>query len=147
MNFVEFIGFFILILAFIISGMQKAREQKKRRENPEEFEKEEREREEALRELFGALGIPQDAPIKKAKPKQPPPPPQTSSNRGKPFQTTQRKSLRQIAKEKEEQRKSLEVVEIKAPVVLKSPHVRKGRDLVVSKEIFDRPVGFRDESL
>lgn len=138
MNFVEFLGFFILVLAFIVSGVQKAREAKRRKEHPEEFEKEEKEREEALRELFSALGIPPDKPVKKSK--LPPPPP--------PLEKKEERTPLRFAHKKKEQAKERVFVakNIEVEVLSDKPHRISGRELVVSKEIFDAPLALRDRN-
>ncbi len=81
MNIGDFIGFFIVLIAFFLSSVLQRRDKKRRKEHPEEYEGEEGEQAEVLKELLRSLDIgveeqtPPSPPKKpKTKPKPPPRP-------------------------------------------------------------------------
>ncbi len=71
MNFVEFIGFVIVILAMFFILIRRAMEERRRRKYPELFEKEEQEREKALKEFLRGLNVDVEE-VEELKPEPPP---------------------------------------------------------------------------
>ena len=77
MNFLEFIGFLIALVALIVSAGRKVSEERERRSDPEGYarrvEKERQRADEEYKELLGALGIELEEEVER-----PPPIPQMS---------------------------------------------------------------------
>ena len=69
MTFIEFIGFIIVMLALFFLMLRRARDEKYRRDHPEEFEQELKGQQLAMREFLESLNI----EVEEEKP--PPPPP------------------------------------------------------------------------
>ena len=71
MTFIEFIGFIITMVAFFLLVVKQARDEKKRRQNPEAYEEEMEYQQEAVKDLLRSLNI----EVQEDKPPVPPPPP------------------------------------------------------------------------
>lgn len=83
MTFIEFIGFIITLIAFFLLVMKQARDERKRRQNPEAYEYEEQQQQEAIKDLLRSLNI--EVPEERPAPKPPPPPPQVEIEEALPM--------------------------------------------------------------
>ena len=81
MNFVEFIGFIISIVAIIFITIKRYRDEKYRRQHPELFQETEEEKQQALKDFLSSIDIDLNDEQFSAqqRPVVPPPPPQASS--------------------------------------------------------------------
>ncbi len=75
MNFTEFIGFIITLLAFFLLVGKQARDERKRRQNPELYEEEQMKQQEAVKELLKSLNIEVDSEMLPPQEEEVPPPP------------------------------------------------------------------------
>ncbi len=74
MTLIELIGFIITMAAFFLLIAKQARDERKRRQNPEAYEEEaEREHQEAIKDLLRSMNI--DIPEEQPESKKPEPPP------------------------------------------------------------------------
>ncbi|MCB1135514.1 MAG: hypothetical protein KDK78_04515, partial [Chlamydiia bacterium] len=86
MNASELVGFLITILVLLIALTRRLREEKFRREHPEEYAEKVKKEEEAYKAFLRSLDIPieEEGPpqMKKKRPKAPPPPPTSAAAQG-----------------------------------------------------------------
>lgn len=73
MTFIELIGFIITMFAFFLLVAKQARDERKRRENPEAYQEDEEQQQEAIKDLLRSLNI--EVPEEKPAPPSPPTPP------------------------------------------------------------------------
>jgi len=86
-NFIEFIGFIITIVAMFVILIRRSMEERRRRQNPELYEQEEEDREKALRDFLRTMNLEvEEFPGEEEKPL-PPPPPKTKPLPPKPSRT------------------------------------------------------------
>lgn len=96
MNFIEFIGFVVSMLAFIwLMGKRAKEERKRRREHPEEFEEEIQAQKQEIKEMFKALNVDvyEDEEFEEEEEEEeaytpPPPPPPKKRKRYQEFKTS-----------------------------------------------------------
>lgn len=190
MGFVEFLGFVISLAALIFLNVKRYMENRKRRQNPEEYARKEKQREENLRQFMRERGIDFNNEPSKI---QPPPKPKKPKPALLPIQQEIQAKLREAQGEahREAQRQqvmttkkspafqqgdfgretasakrenlassdaafalkhdlkpadSYEVIRddraVRAELLIKS--LKTPRDMLVIKEIFDKPLAMRD---
>ena len=133
MEFIEFLGFIITMIAMVFLLARRAREEKRRRANPEAYEQEESEKEEELRDFLRSL----DPNLELYPPKPPPPPPKVAPP-PPPTPKPVIKSEPVITPSQIEADHAYDITKKTRKRLFKDP-----RSLVIYKEILDKPKGLR----
>jgi hypothetical protein len=166
MNFVEFLGFIISLGAMIFLFTKRFLEDRKRRLNPEEYARKEKEQEENLRRFYKSISgdfddeekEEEDEPVSKTvhqpliQRRPPPKPPKPTIHRESYVKQTATEKKKSLAHDTSGYTHTVKPAEryevIRSEKISKTSqvlnHLKSPKDLLIIKEIFDKPLSMRD---